>query len=58
MIIAIDACNIRQGGGLIHLYNLLNESNPLNDHKVNMSKVNSIVNIIRNKTNYNLLENV
>ena len=37
---------------------IYNESNPLNDHKVNMSKVNSIVNIIRNKTNYNLLENV
>ena len=34
---------------------IYNESNPLNDHKVNMSKVNSIVNIIRNKPKYNLL---
>ena len=30
-----------------------NENNPLNDHKVNMPMVNSIVNIIRNKTPYN-----
>jgi hypothetical protein len=37
---------------------IYNESNPLNDHKVNMSKVSSTVNIIRNKPNYNLLENV
>lgn len=28
MIIAIDACNIRQGGGLTHLAQLLKESNP------------------------------
>jgi glycosyltransferase involved in cell wall biosynthesis len=32
---------------------IYNESNPLNDHKVNMSKVSSTVNIIRNKTSYN-----
>lgn len=32
-----------------------NESNPLNDHKVNMGKVNSTVNIIRNKKEYNKL---
>jgi glycosyltransferase involved in cell wall biosynthesis len=32
---------------------IYNENNPLNDHKVNMSKVNSTVNIIRNKTPYN-----
>ena len=31
---------------------IYNENNPLNDHKVNMSMVNSIVNIIRNKTPY------
>ena len=37
---------------------IYNESNPLNDHKVNMSKVSSIVNIIRNKSEYNLLQNV
>jgi hypothetical protein len=32
---------------------IYNENNPLNDHKVNMPMVNSIVNIIRNKTPYN-----
>jgi hypothetical protein len=32
---------------------IYNESNPLNDHKVNMSKVSSTVNIIRNKIPYN-----
>jgi glycosyltransferase involved in cell wall biosynthesis len=32
---------------------IYNENNPLNDHKVNMPKVNSTVNIIRNKTPYN-----
>jgi glycosyltransferase involved in cell wall biosynthesis len=32
---------------------IYNESNPLNDHKVNMSKVSSTVNIIRNKISYN-----
>lgn len=32
---------------------IYNETNPLNDHKVNMPKVNSTVNIIRNKTPYN-----
>ena len=37
---------------------IYNESNPLNDHKVNMSKVSSTVNIIRNKQQYNLLKNV
>jgi glycosyltransferase involved in cell wall biosynthesis len=31
---------------------IYNENNPLNDHKVNMPTVNSIVNIIRNKTPY------
>ena len=31
---------------------IYNETNPLNDHKVNMVKVNSIVNIIRNKPEY------
>jgi glycosyltransferase involved in cell wall biosynthesis len=34
---------------IIYTYN---ESNPLNDHKVNMSKVSSTVNIIRNKKEY------
>ena len=34
---------------------IYNENNPLNDHKVNMPKVNSIVNIIRNKTPYDKL---
>ena len=34
---------------------LYNESNPLNDHKVNMPKVNSTVNVIRNKSEYNLI---
>jgi len=37
---------------------IYNESNPLNDHKVNMPKVSSTVNIIRNKPQYNLLQNV
>jgi len=37
---------------------IYNESNPLNDHKINMGKVNSTVNIIRNKPQYNLSENV
>lgn len=32
-----------------------NESNPLNDHKVNMNKVNDIVRKIRNKKPYNSL---
>jgi glycosyltransferase involved in cell wall biosynthesis len=32
---------------------IYNESNPLNDHKVNMGKVSSTVNIIRNKIPYN-----
>jgi len=34
---------------------IYNESNPLNDHKVNMGKVTSTVNIIRNKPEYQLL---
>jgi hypothetical protein len=33
-----------------------NESNPLNDHKVNMNNVNRVVNIIRNKQPYKLIE--
>jgi hypothetical protein len=32
-----------------------NETNPMNDHKVNMGKVNEIVSKIRNKKNYNLI---
>ena len=36
---------------------IYNESNPLNDHKVNMGKVSSTVNIIRNKQHYNLIQN-
>jgi hypothetical protein len=36
---------------------IYNESNPLNDHKVNMGKVSSTVNIIRNKQLYNLIQN-
>jgi len=34
---------------------IYNENNPLNDHKVNMPMVNSIVNIIRNKEEYKKL---
>ena len=34
---------------------IYNESNPLNDHKVNMPKVSSTVNIIRNKSEYDLI---
>ena len=34
---------------------IYNETNPLNDHKVNMPKVNSTVSIIRNKQPYNLI---
>jgi glycosyltransferase involved in cell wall biosynthesis len=34
---------------------IYNESNPLNDHKVNMSKVSSTVNVIRNKPEYVLI---
>ena len=34
---------------------IYNETNPLNDHKVNMPKVNSIVGILRNKQPYNRL---
>ena len=34
---------------------IYNESNPLNDHKVNMPMVNSIVKIIRSKPKYNPL---
>ena len=34
---------------------IYNESNPLNDHKVKMSSVNEVVNIIRNMPKYNLL---
>jgi glycosyltransferase involved in cell wall biosynthesis len=37
---------------ILYIYN---ESNPLNDHKVNMNKVISTVNIIRNKYPYTLL---
>jgi glycosyltransferase involved in cell wall biosynthesis len=36
MIIGIDACNIRRGGGLTHLIQLLNESNP---HKHGFFKI-------------------
>jgi hypothetical protein len=35
---------------------IYNESNPLNDHKVNMSKVTEIVNKIRNYKPYELIE--
>lgn len=38
---------------ILYIYN---ESNPLNDHKVNMPKVISTVNIIRNKPQYNLID--
>jgi hypothetical protein len=31
---------------------IYNESNPINDHKVNMEKVQKVVNIIRNKQPY------
>jgi hypothetical protein len=34
---------------------IYNESNPINDHKVNMEKVSSTVNIIRSKPKYNKL---
>jgi hypothetical protein len=34
---------------------IYNESNPINDHKVNMNNVNSTVNKIRNKTEYKKL---
>ena len=34
---------------------IYNESNPLNDHKVNMSKVSSTVNVIRNKSEYDII---
>jgi hypothetical protein len=32
---------------------IYNESNPINDHKVNMEKVQKVVNIIRKKSPYN-----
>ncbi len=35
---------------------IYNESNPINDHKVNMDKVQNIVNIIRNKQTYEKLQ--
>jgi hypothetical protein len=34
---------------------IYNESNPINDHKVNMNKVIQTVNKIRNKTSYKKL---
>ena len=34
---------------------IYNESNPINDHKVNMPKVSSTVNVIRNKSEYDLI---
>jgi hypothetical protein len=34
---------------------IYNESNPINDHKVNLKKVISVANIIRNKPKYNSL---
>jgi len=34
---------------------IYNESNPINDHKVNMSNVTQTVNKIRNKTPYTKL---
>jgi hypothetical protein len=34
---------------------IYNETNPLNDHKVNMPKVNNAVNILRNRPKYNRL---
>ena len=34
---------------------IYNESNPLNDNKVNMSKVSSTVNVIRNKSEYDII---
>ena len=37
---------------ILYIYN---ESNPLNDHKVNMPKVSSTVNVIRNKSEYDLI---
>ena len=37
---------------ILYIYN---ESNPLNDHKVNMPKVSSTVNVIRNKSEYELI---
>jgi hypothetical protein len=36
-------------------YRFLPESNPINDHKVNMNNVTSTVNKIRNKTEYKKL---
>jgi glycosyltransferase involved in cell wall biosynthesis len=36
---------------------IYNESNPLNDHKVNMSNVVKTANIIRNKTSYTTISN-
>jgi glycosyltransferase involved in cell wall biosynthesis len=37
---------------ILYIYN---ESNPINDHKINMDKVNLTVNLIRNKKPYNNL---
>ena len=37
---------------ILYIYN---ESNPLNDHKVNMNKVVSTVNFIKNKIKYNII---
>lgn len=41
--------NYKHLPSIIYIYN---EKNPLNDHKVNMNKVNSVVNIIREKKEY------
>jgi hypothetical protein len=46
-------CGLEHYRFLTDINYIYNESNPMNDHKVNMPKVMEIVNKIRNKKPYN-----
>lgn len=47
-----EMCGLEHYRFLTDINYIYNESNPINDHKVNMSKVIEIVNKIRNKKSY------
>jgi hypothetical protein len=48
-----EMCGLEHYRFLTDINYIYNESNPMNDHKVNMPKVMDIVNKIRNKKPYN-----
>lgn len=57
MLPMYEMCGYEKYGFMTDINYIYNESNPLNDHKVNSGKISGIVNTIRNKPPYNKLIN-